>query len=46
MQWAVKDYYQYTSLTYHYVNTDKYIYLNDKEKALSAPYELANYDIE
>jgi hypothetical protein len=45
-QWAAKDYYQYTSLTYHYVNTDKYIDLNDKEKALSAPYELANYDIE
>ncbi len=45
-QWVAKDYYQYTSLTYHYVNTDKYIDLNDKEKALSAPYELANYDIE
>ena len=45
-QWAVKDYYQYTSLTYHYVNTDNFTSIVDKEKALSAPYELTNYDIE
>ena len=45
-QWAAKDYYQYTSLSYHYINTDKYINIKDKEEALSAPYELTNYDIE
>lgn len=45
-QWAAKDYYQYVSLTYHYVNTDEFIKITDKEKALSAPYELTNYDIE
>ena len=45
-QWAAKDYYQYTSLSYHYVNTDNFNNVKDKEEALSAPYELTNYDIE
>jgi len=45
-QWAAKDYYQYTSLSYHYINTDKFINIKDKEEALSAPFELSNYDIE
>jgi len=45
-QWACKDYYQYTSLTYHYVNTDKFTNIEEKENALNAPYRLTNYDIE
>lgn len=45
-QWAAKDYYQYTSLSYHYINTDIFSNVKDKEEALSAPYELTNYDIE
>lgn len=45
-QWAAKDYYQYTSLSYHYINTDIFSNVKDKEEALSAPYRLTNYDIE
>ena len=45
-QWAVKDYYQYTSLSYHYINTDNFSNIKDRDQALSAPYELTNYDIE
>ena len=45
-QWAAKDYYQYTSLSYHYINTDIFSNVKDKEEALNAPFELTNYDIE
>ena len=45
-QWATKDYYQYTSLSYHYINTDIFTNVKDKEEALSAPFRLTNYDID
>ena len=45
-QWAVRDFYQYYPLSYHYVNTDEFSKILDKEKAINMPYEYEQYDIE
>jgi len=45
-QWAVRDYYQYFPLSYHYVNTDEFTKIKSKEDAINAPYEFKSYDIE
>jgi hypothetical protein len=45
-QWVAKDYYQYASLSYHYINTDIFTNITDSDAALSAPYELTNFYIE
>ena len=45
-QWAVRDYNQHLPLSYHYINTDEYAKIKDKEKAINMPYEYKSYDIE
>ena len=45
-QYACRDYYQYYPLSYHYVNTDKFAYIEDPEIAKNAPFEYKEYDIE
>lgn len=45
-QWAVRDYNQHLPLSYHYINTDEYAKIKDKEKALNMPYEYESYQIE
>lgn len=45
-QWAVRDFYQYYPLSYHYVNTDEFSKILEKEKAINMPYEYEKYDIE
>jgi hypothetical protein len=45
-QWAFRDYYQFLPLTYHYVNTDRFAKVTDKDDALSLPFEYKEYSIE
>ena len=45
-QWAVRDYNQHLPLSYHYINTDEYAKIKDKEKAINMPYEYKSYEIE
>lgn len=46
IQWAARDYFQYISLSYHYVNTQEFVAITDEEKAKSAPFEYSDYLIE
>tara|TARA_Y100000591_G_scaffold126524_1_gene108402 strand:+ start:20055 stop:21341 length:1287 start_codon:yes stop_codon:yes gene_type:complete len=45
IQWAARDYFQYLSLSYHYVNTDEFMSLTNEE-AKTAPFEYKDYLIE
>ena len=45
-QWVVRDFYQYFPLSFHYVNTDEFSKITDKETAINLPYNFKKYDIE
>ena len=45
IQFAVRDYYQQFPLSYHYINTDKFSNITDKE-AIDKPFNYKSYNIE
>ena len=46
IQWAIRDFYQQFPLSFHYVNTDEFSKITDKDTAVNLPYEYLKYDIE
>lgn len=45
-QWAVRDFYQYYPLSFHYINTDEFTKITDEETAINLPYNFEKYEIE